>query len=41
MDPNHASIIQWNCRGLKANFEEVQNLMTGYNPHVICLQDMI
>ena len=39
MDPNHASIIQWNCHGLKVNFEEVQNLITDYNPHVISLQE--
>ena len=39
MDTNHASVIQWHCQGLKDNFEEVQNLISGSNRHIICLQD--
>ena len=39
MDTNHVSIIQWNCRGLKANFEEIQHLICSYNPQVMCLQE--
>ena len=33
------SIIQWNCRGLKANFNEVLILMSLFSPSVICLQE--
>ena len=31
-------LIQWNCRGLKANFNELLLLLTGLCP-VICLQE--
>ena len=33
------SIIQWNCRGLKPNYNEVQLLIQKYNPLAICLQE--
>ena len=33
------SIIQWNCRGLRANFEEVKLLISSFSPSVICLQE--
>jgi len=33
------SIVQWNCRGLRANFDELQLLIQQYNPAVICLQE--
>ena len=33
------SIIQWNCRGLKANYNEVLILMSLFSPSVICLRE--
>ena len=33
------SIIQWNCRGIRANYEELQLLLEKYNPKVVCLQE--
>ena len=33
------SIIQWNCRGLRANYEEVLLLIAQYGPSIICLQE--
>ena len=33
------SIIQWNCRRIRANFEELQLLLEKYNPKVVCLQE--
>ncbi|MES9994020.1 MAG: reverse transcriptase domain-containing protein, partial [Candidatus Thiodiazotropha sp.] len=33
------SIIQWNCRGLKANYNEILILMSILSPSVICLQE--
>ena len=32
-------LIQWNCRGLKANFNELLLLLTGLCLSIICLQD--
>ena len=32
-------LIQWNCRGLKANFNELLLLLTGLCPSIICLQE--
>ena len=32
-------LIQWNCRGLKANFNELLLLLTGLCPYIICLQE--
>ena len=36
MDNN---IIQWNCRGLRANFTDFRLLCNKYNPIVCCLQE--
>ena len=33
------SIIQWNCRGLKANYNEILILTTLLSPPVFCLQE--
>ena len=32
-------LIQWNCRGLKANFNELLLLLTGLCSSIICLQE--
>ena len=32
-------LIQWNCCGLKANFNELLLLLTGLCPSTICLQE--
>ena len=33
------SVIQWNCRGLRPNFDELSILVVKYNPLAICLQE--
>ena len=33
------NIIQWNCRGLRANFNDFRLLCDNYNPTVCCLQE--
>ena len=33
------SILQWNCRGLKANYNEILILTTLYSPTIFCLQE--
>ena len=33
------NIIQWNCRGLRANFTDFRLLCGIYNPIVCCLQE--
>ena len=33
------SIIQWNCRGLKANYKEILILTKLLSPTVFCLQE--
>ena len=38
MDFKH-KIIQWNCRGLKPNFNEVSLLISEYNQSVFCFQE--
>ena len=38
MDFKH-KIIQWNCPGLKPNFNEVSLLISEYNPSVFCFQE--
>ena len=38
MDLKH-KIIQWNCRGLKSNYNEILLLLTLLNPPVFCLQE--
>ena len=35
------TLLQWNCRGLKANFNEVGLLSERYNPQAICLQETL
>ena len=35
---NH-KIIQWNCRGIKANMSELLLLMTRLQPAIVCLQE--
>ena len=32
-------IIQWNCRGIRANYKELLLLLNKYNPKVVCLQE--
>ena len=34
------TIIQWNCRGLRANYDELQLLLNDYDPAVVCLQEL-
>ena len=34
------SIIQWNCRGLRSNLEEVRHLISKFSPIAICLQEL-
>ena len=38
MDFKH-KIIEWNCRGLKPNYNEVSLLISEYNPSVFCFQE--
>ena len=38
MDFKHKT-IQWNCRGLKSNYNEVSLLISEYNPSVFCFQE--
>ena len=33
------TIIQWNCRGLRANYDELQLLLNDHDPAVVCLQE--
>ena len=33
------NIIQWNCRGLQANYNEILLLMSKYNPALLCLNE--
>ena len=35
------NIIQWNCGGIKPNYEEIKCIMTNYNPNIICLQETL
>lgn len=35
------TLIQWNCRGLKANFNEILRLLTDFTPSVLCLQETL
>ena len=32
--------IQWNCRGIRANYEELELLVAKYNPVALCLQEL-
>uniref|UniRef100_UPI003AF5CEEA endonuclease/exonuclease/phosphatase family protein n=1 Tax=Thiolapillus sp. TaxID=2017437 RepID=UPI003AF5CEEA len=33
------TIIQWNVRGLRANFEELRLLCNQYNPQIVAVQE--
>ena len=35
----HFNIIQWNCRGLRSNFNELQLLHQDFKPSAFCLQE--
>ena len=35
---NH-TIIQWNCRGLKSNYNDLLVLLSKHSPGVVCLQE--
>ena len=37
MDFKH-KIIQWNCQGLKPNYNEIFLLISEYNPSVFCFK---
>ena len=32
-------ILQWNCRGLKPNYQDLQSVIHRRNPIIICLQE--
>ena len=34
------SVIQWNCRGLRPNFDELSILIVKHNPLAVCLQEI-
>ena len=34
-----ADVVQWNVRGLRANFEELRLLCNHYNPQVVAVQE--
>ena len=34
-----SNIIQWNCRGLKANYNEILLLLSKFNPSLLCLSE--
>jgi len=36
-----AKIVQWNCRGFRANFNELSLLMSNLEPIVFCLQELL
>ncbi|MES9881569.1 MAG: endonuclease/exonuclease/phosphatase family protein [Sedimenticola sp.] len=33
------TIVQWNCRGIKPNKDEISLLIQDYNPIAVCLQE--
>ena len=33
------TILQWNCRGLRANYNELSLLIAKYHPIAVCLQE--
>ena len=39
MATKNINILQWNCRGLRSNFDELQLLIHQYNPVALCLQE--
>ena len=34
-------VIQWNCRGLRPNFDELSILVVKHNPLAVCLQETV
>ena len=36
---DRSTIVQWNCRGFRSNFEEIKSLISQRNPAIICLQE--
>ena len=40
MEPNkNKSLLQWNCRGFRPNFEEIKNLISNFRPYILALQE--
>jgi exonuclease III len=39
MDYRSHSILQWNCRGLKSNYNDLLLLLSKFSPNVLCLQE--
>ena len=39
LPPMTNSVIQWNCRGLRPNFDELSLLIVKHNPLAVCLQE--
>ena len=40
MEPKkNKSILQWNCRGIRPNFEEIKNLIFNFKPYILALQE--
>ena len=37
----HNYIIQWNCKGLRSNREDIELLISKYSPAAICLQETL
>ena len=35
----NTTLIQWNCREIWANYEELQQLLTIYNLKLVCFQE--
>ena len=38
---DHNYIIQWNCRSLRSNREDIELLISKYSPAAICLQETL
>ena len=41
MANSNPPIMQWNCRGIYSNYEELQHLLDNFQPACICLQELI
>ena len=41
MNTKSVNIIQWNCRGLKANYEEIKSLLCDNIPLIVSLQETL
>ncbi len=35
------NILSWNIRGLRANYCELELLLSEYQPHAFCLQELL